>query len=85
MKNIIIEVIDQGIGISEAEQSKLFSPFFKSSDQKSKEKNPSGNGLGLGICQKIAKALNGDLKCTSKVDEGSIFTFTFLAKDVGRV
>ena len=48
--DVLIDVIDEGIGISPAERENLFKPFFKSVDQKSKQKNPNGNGLGLSIC-----------------------------------
>jgi len=58
----------------------LFTPFFRSKDEQSQEKNPNGNGLGLSICYKIAKSLNGDLTCNSTVGVGTIFTFTFMAE-----
>jgi signal transduction histidine kinase len=47
---VLIDVIDEGIGIAPAECRNLFKPFFKSTDHKSKQKNPNGNGLGLSIC-----------------------------------
>ena len=74
---ILIEVIDDGIGISELEQARLFEPFFKTSNIKSKEMNPSGNGLGLNISKNIAKCLKGDLTCKSKPRKGSTFSFIF--------
>ena len=59
----MIEVVDQGIGMTEKERQNLFTPFFKSQDEDSKERNPNGNGLGLSISYKIAKGINGDLTC----------------------
>ena len=71
--HVLIEVIDDGIGISEIEQSKLFEPFFRTTDSNSKKMNPSGNGLGLSISKNIAKCLKGDLICKSTLGEGSTF------------
>jgi len=76
---ISIEVVDTGIGISEAEQEKLFKPFFRTSDTNSIKMNPGGNGIGLNISKNIAQCLKGDLTCKSKVGQGSTFTFTFEA------
>jgi len=58
----------------------LFTPFFRSKDDRSREKNPNGNGLGLSICYKIAKSLNGDLTCVSTIGLGTIFKFSFMAE-----
>jgi signal transduction histidine kinase len=43
----------------------LFKPFFKTADPKSLEMNRNGHGLGLSICKKIAKAMEGTLEVTS--------------------
>ena len=77
---ISIEVADEGIGMAREETANLFNPFFKSHSQQSREKNPNGNGLGLSICYKIAKSLNGDLTCVSKVGLGTVFRFSFMAE-----
>ena len=39
----------------------LFKPFFKTSDQNSRERNKQSHGLGLSICKMIAEKLNGDI------------------------
>jgi signal transduction histidine kinase len=72
-------VKDEGIGISELEQAKLFEPFFRTTDNLSKIMNPSGNGLVLNISKNIAKCLKGDLTCKSTPGEGSTFSFIFEA------
>jgi signal transduction histidine kinase len=77
-KVISIEVADEGIGIPTEDLANLLTPFFRSKNDKSREKNPNGNGLGLSICHNIAKSLEGDLTCTSTYGLGSIFTFSFL-------
>ena len=79
-KVISIEVADEGIGISKEDLPNLLTPFFRSSNEQSREKNPNGNGLGLSICHNIAKSLQGDLICKSEFGRGSIFTFSFLSE-----
>ena len=76
---ILISVQDRGIGLSEEDANKLFSPFFRSSDKKSKKRNPNGNGLGLSICRNVARNLGGDITFSSALGEGSTFVFTFEA------
>ena len=58
-----IQVIDYGIGISEEDGRKLFKDYFRSADPMSRARNASSHGLGLSICSKIAKSLNGELSC----------------------
>jgi signal transduction histidine kinase len=81
-RSIVINVIDEGIGMTELECSQLFSPFFKTKDKTSKDMNPSGHGLGLCISKEIAQILKGDITCYSKPGIGSQFTFTFLAEKI---
>lgn len=68
-----IEVIDQGIGIPEADLPNIFKPYFKSTDSTVINKNSYGNGLGLSICQRIMSQLNGRIKVKSKQGNGSTF------------
>ncbi len=68
---ISIEISDEGIGIPKEEICNLFTPFFRSKNDQSREKNPNGNGLGLSICHNIAKSLQGDLTCVSYIGVGS--------------
>ena len=72
-----ISVFDQGIGMSEEDLDGLFQPFFRSSDQQSREMNAGGHGLGLSICQKIAEGLNGSINVKSTKGNGTIMSFTF--------
>jgi signal transduction histidine kinase len=68
---IIIEVIDEGIGMTKEECSRLFSRYFKTEDKQSREMNPNGHGLGLNISKEISQILKGDLICYSRLDIGS--------------
>ena len=71
--------------MSESDVKNLFKPYFKTSDAKSKEMNASSHGLGLSICHKICKALNGKITVQSQLGMGSDFTFTFEAQRVKNV
>ena len=73
---IAIEVQDTGIGISPAEQEKLFHPFERTH---SGEQAAGGTGLGLAISLKYAHLMGGEISVKSQVSEGSCFRFEFLA------
>jgi signal transduction histidine kinase len=67
----VIEVIDTGIGIPEAEQSRLFQRFFRSST--ATEQAIPGTGLGLVISRAIAEAHGGTISVRSAPGEGTSF------------
>jgi len=58
---IEIKVIDDGIGISESDQSKLFQPFFHSTDELVHKKLTGSHGIGLYNCKMLAELLNGSI------------------------
>jgi len=80
---IYVQVNDTGIGISQEEQEKIFKPFVQASN--AIDKSIMGSGLGLWIARKIVAGLNGNLTCTSKENEGSSFTLSFVCKQQGAV
>ncbi len=63
-------VKDNGRGLSDAEQSGLFTAYGL------RKKEKSGHGLGLSIVKRIVEKLNGEVGVQSQVSEGSIFSFT---------
>ncbi|MEZ9140797.1 MULTISPECIES: PAS domain S-box protein [unclassified Shewanella] len=69
-------VTDQGIGIGEASQEKLFREFSQVHDTHTT--SYAGTGLGLAICSELAKMMGGSISVTSKLGEGSQFTLSVL-------
>lgn len=67
----VIEVSDDGLGISTEDQDHLFDRFWRSSAGAS---HASGTGLGLSISRQIAEAHGGTIGVRSEVGQGSTFT-----------
>ena len=65
---IFIKVIDNGEGISDEAQKRVFEMFYRGT------KNSIGTGLGLYICKEIIDKLNGNLSLESKLDQGTTVT-----------
>ncbi|WP_141604424.1 sensor histidine kinase [Terrilactibacillus laevilacticus] len=70
----IIEVKDNGIGISQENVTKIFDRFFQSDASRS---DKEGTGLGLSIAKWIVDKHKGKLSVKSKLDEGTTFTIMF--------
>ncbi len=68
---INISVTDTGIGMSEAELTKIFDDFVRIKNEKTK--NIAGSGLGLSIMKKLVDYYNGSIDVTSVPDQGSTF------------
>ncbi|MDZ8031051.1 ATP-binding protein [Nostoc sp. DedSLP04] len=70
-ENIIIRIVDNGVGISEEIQSRLFDPFFTT--------KPVGKGTGMGLSisyQIITDKHGGSLQCISSPGQGAEFVIT---------
>jgi PAS domain S-box-containing protein len=66
---LMIEVIDKGIGISKEDQKGLFGRFFRAKNAT----NIKGTGLGLNIVKKYVEMLNGEINFESELNIGSRF------------
>ena len=72
-----IRITDNGHGMSEEFQKKIFDPFTQ--ERITVSQGNQGTGLGMAICALLAERMNGSLKVKSRMGEGSCFTFTFVA------
>ena len=68
---VSLEIIDEGPGLSEEDQQKLFKKFARLTPLPTA--GESSNGLGLWIVRRMAEAMNGEVFCRSKLGKGSCF------------
>ena len=67
---LLIDIIDQGIGIPEADQPHLFTRFFRAANSM----NIQGTGLGLNIVKRYIDLVGGSITFESQLNEGTTFT-----------
>lgn len=67
-RQIKISIRDNGSGIEQSQQQKIFTPFFTTKS--------TGMGMGLSISRSIVEAHNGVLRFTSSPEKGTTFYFT---------
>ncbi len=73
--DVVIAVSDQGIGIPEAEQARIFQRFYRASN--SMTKDAKGTGLGLYIVKRIVEYHGGSISFNSSVNQGTTFRLRF--------
>jgi PAS domain S-box-containing protein len=71
--SVRVEVVDQGMGISPAEQEAVFEKFYRGDPQHLSV--PGGTGLGLYICRELVQRMGGSIGVRSRPGEGSTFWF----------
>ena len=76
----IISVSDNGPGLSESDQERIFERFFRADPSRARTSG-EGSGLGLSIVDAVMKAHGGYVSVKSKLGEGAIFKLHFLNKD----
>lgn len=68
---LLIDVCDTGVGISDEGQTKLFKPFYQA--ETSTSRRFGGTGLGLTISHTLAKRMGGNITFKSQLGNGSVF------------
>ena len=67
-KNVVLQVIDTGVGIPEDKQQKIFERFYQI------ENGHEGSGIGLSLVQRLVELHHGQITLVSEVGEGSTFS-----------
>jgi PAS domain S-box-containing protein len=73
---LVVEVKDQGRGMTQDEQAKLFQPYYRIEGRE----HLSGLGLGLALSRKLIELQNGRIWASSEKDKGSTFSFSLPIK-----
>ncbi|HMH22618.1 MAG TPA: ATP-binding protein [Puia sp.] len=71
----VLLIKDEGAGIKDEEKKKIFSKFYRSGNEKTR--NTQGTGLGLYLCRKIANDHKASIGVSDNSPAGSIFTVIF--------
>ena len=72
---VIFNVIDQGIGMSDDDQKRLFTPF----ERMENARQISGTGLGLNISKRLVELMDGSIRVSSKLNHGTRISVTLPA------
>ena len=75
--SLLLEVEDTGAGITPEELDTLFDAFSQTETGRQLEE---GTGLGLPISRKFVQLMGGEIKVTSQLNRGTVFSFTIIAE-----
>jgi|GEM_PF-2316971 len=70
----VVKVEDNGIGIPEPLQERVFERFFQVDDSSVRQRD--GMGIGLAMSRELARSMHGDLTLESAYGKGAVFTLT---------
>ena len=76
--HVLIEVEDNGIGLSAVQAKRVFQPFYRANG--SETEGAGGVGLGLAIAKHLVARHGGSISVSSRPGEGSIFTIQLPAE-----
>jgi two-component system OmpR family sensor kinase len=80
LSETIIEVSDNGPGLSKSDQEQIFERFYRA-DPARVRNSGEGSGLGLSIVDAVMKAHGGYVTVNSDIDKGTTFSLHFLNKE----
>lgn len=75
LENVLIKITDDGIGIPEVQQSKIFTKLFRADNVY--EKETDGTGLGLYIVKSVVDNSGGSIWFSSKENKGTTFYISY--------
>ena len=78
---VSISVADQGPGMSEVDQKRIFERFYRADSSRARS-GEDGTGLGLSIVDAVMRAHGGHVSVESELGKGSKFTLTFPHKEL---
>ncbi len=73
-KQLQVDVVDSGIGISPEETELIFDKFYRAKDKR--VASITGTGLGLALAREVVRLHGGEINVRSQLDQGSTFTMT---------
>lgn len=76
-EKIILEVKDNGVGVSKQDKEKIFTRFYRAGNEETRRSK--GTGLGLYIVKKLVEAQKGDVQVKDNTPSGTIFSIRFNA------
>ena len=71
----LLTITDEGNGIADKEKNKIFNKFYRVGDEAVRK--TKGTGLGLYLCKKIVKDLNGTISIEDNFPRGTVFIINF--------
>jgi len=74
---VVMEVKDQGVGISKTDKEKIFTRFYRAGNEETRR--TKGTGLGLYIVKKLVEAQRGDIQVKDNTPKGTVFSIRFYA------
>ncbi len=77
--DVLVRVIDDGVGVPKEDAERIFEPFFRVDRSRSKESG--GYGLGLSICKRVMEAHGGRIALEPGTGRGSTFALRFPRPD----
>lgn len=80
-EKIVIQITDEGMGISKSDLNYIFQRYYRS--KKAKDLTGKSSGLGLYLSKAFTELHNGTLEVKSKEGEGSTFTLTLPKNEKG--